>query len=469
MSSKLRRRLGLLATLGLGAVLVAACGGGGSSSDATTAPAAAPPASITSAAGLDPAYKGKVTVLSFFGVDTYKAIDTYVQQQIQTKYPNVTVEFQYSDPAGITQQIKTGVASGDPADVAAYLPGPSFIELAQAGTLLDLTALMSSDPDLTKIGADWAKRVPPDQYIYDGKTLGIVATLGPMSIWYWKSVFEEAGITTPPTTVDELIAAAKKLRDSGVQPLSMGLETSSLFTADYTFNTLMANFDGGADSKARLADKGKLGYDDPAFAQGLDLFKQLYDGGVFNDSVLADSYDPAAKNLWKDKKVAMFWQSGPWMAHYVDDAAAEDIGVMHFPTVDGSTATATGTDLSMVAFGVTDEQKSPEHAQLVGEVIKAYLSPEAQKMYYDQGIFPADTSVVDGSSTGIWGKVLEQMVTNLDNSDRIVDYATYTPGVYNAETNGIQAMLLGDKSAADVQKDMEAEQQKAYSCAPSCP
>ena len=76
---------------------------------------------------------------------------------------------------------------------------------------------------------------------------------------------------------------------------------------------------------------------------------------------------------------------------------------------------------------------------------------------------------MDGSATGVWGKVLGLMVDNLNDSDRIVDYATYTPGVYNAETNGIQAMLLGDKTAADVQSDMEAEQKKAYSCAPTCP
>ena len=99
--------------------------------------------------------------------------------------------------------------------------------------------------------------------------------------------------------------------------MSMGLETASLFTADYSYNTFMANFDGGPESIARQADKGKLAYSNPASRQGLNLFKQLYDEGVFNDSVLHDSYDPAAKNLFKDKKVAMFWQSGPWMAHYV--------------------------------------------------------------------------------------------------------------------------------------------------------
>lgn len=455
-----------LAGLAVAAMVALPVAGCGSSGGEKTAP---PPAkTIEAAKGLDPNYKDKITVLSFFGLPTYKKIDDLVKQQITTKYPNVKISFQYTDPAGITQKIKTGVAGGDPADLAAYLPGPSFVELAQAGTLLDLTGLIKSDSVLQKISADWAKRVPADQYTFQGKTLGMVATLGPMSVWYWKSMLAKVGFDKPPATVDELIAAAKKLRAGGAQPMSMGLDTASLAQADYTYNQLMGNFDDGDQSKARLADKGKLAYSDPAFTKGLELFKRLKAEGVFNDSLLQDSYDPAAKNLWKDKKVAMFWPSGPWMAHYVSGSAAKDIGVMSLPSVDGKSIVATGTDLSMVALGVSSRQKSREHGQLVGEIIKAYLSPEAQKLYYEQGIFPADTSVVDGSSPGIWGRVLDAQVKNLDGADRIVDYSTYTPAIYTALTNGVGAMLAGDKNVEQVIKSLEKAQKKAHPCAPGC-
>jgi raffinose/stachyose/melibiose transport system substrate-binding protein len=462
----MKAQVGLVRVLVLAGALVACATAAGCGDDGEGAADA--PAKVRQAEGLDRNYEGSLEILSFFGVDTYKAVDDFVKERIQRKYPNVEIKFQYTDPSGITQRIKTGVASGDPADFAAYLPGPSFVELAESGSLLDLSPLISNDPALQKIATDWEERVPEGQYKHDGRTLGIVATLGPMSIWYWKSLFEEAGIDSPPATIDELVDAAKRLRDSGVQPMSMGLETASLFTADYTFNHLMSSFDEGEESKARAADRGELPYTDPAFADALGLFKRLYDEGVFNDSVLQDSYDPGAKNLWKDRKVAMFWQGGPWMARYVSDEAARDIGVMYFPTVDGAKVTASGTDLSMVAFGVSDKQKSPDHGKLIAEVIKAYLSPEAQAMYYDAGIFPADTSVVDGSASGIWASILEQQVALLDEGDRVVDYATYQPDVYAALTNGIQAMLLGDKSVDDVVGDLEEAQKKAYECAPSC-
>src|SRR5262249_35685151 len=58
-------------------------------------------------------------------------------------------------------------------------------------------------------------------YQADGKTYGIPMSITPEGIWYSKDLFQKAGVTTTPTTIDELTADAKKLKAAGT-PLAAG-------------------------------------------------------------------------------------------------------------------------------------------------------------------------------------------------------------------------------------------------------
>jgi raffinose/stachyose/melibiose transport system substrate-binding protein len=412
-----------------------------------------------------------ITILSYHARDPYKRVDDYVASTISRAFPDVQLRFVYTNPSVVTQRIKTGVAAGNPPDLAAYFPGPSFVQLARAGVLLDLSAVIRGDSELRTIARDWREHVPTDQYVYDGKVYGITTTLAPFSVWYWRDVFAKAKINQPPRTINQLIAVAKKLRANGIEPMSLGLASDSLYNADYVFNQLVANFDPPSGiSNARRADKGRLSYRHPAFSRALTLFKRIHTEGVFNDSVLQDSYDPTAKDLWKDKKVAIFGgDSGPWMAHYTSNAAARDIGITHFPTVSGKPIAESGLDQGFIAFSASSRQKTPEHRAVVAAIVKAYLSRPAQERYYRAGVFPVSTRVVKpGGSPGVWGRILDDQIKLLNNSSRVVDYATYTPEIYEALTNGVQSLLLGDQSVADVVASLDSAQRKAYPCAPRC-
>ena len=46
--------------------------------------------------------------------------------------------------------------------------------------------------------------------------------MGIEGFWYNKELFTQAGITAPPTTLDELNAAVTKLKATNVIPISVG-------------------------------------------------------------------------------------------------------------------------------------------------------------------------------------------------------------------------------------------------------
>ena len=97
-------------------------------------------------------------------------------------------------------------------------------------------------------GAGWS--ASNTQY-RDGASIYMAnETMGPMVIWYWKDQLAKAGYTTFPKDIEGLIALSKALRDKGLQPMAFGMSSKALFNFDYTFYTLLTNWDPGGEGPA---------------------------------------------------------------------------------------------------------------------------------------------------------------------------------------------------------------------------
>ena len=46
--------------------------------------------------------------------------------------------------------------------------------------------------------------------------------VGMVGFWYNKDLFEQAGITAPPATWDDLWPTVEKLKDAGITPIAAG-------------------------------------------------------------------------------------------------------------------------------------------------------------------------------------------------------------------------------------------------------
>ena len=117
---------------------------------------------------------------------------------------------------------------------------------ADAGALKDITADVASWKDTVNPGA-------MSIYQYNGKQYGIPWDMGMIGFWYNKALFEQAGITAPPATWDEYLAAVGKLKAAGITPLAIAGKDEWPSMHLWTYLVLR---NGGGDALAQMVQTG---------------------------------------------------------------------------------------------------------------------------------------------------------------------------------------------------------------------
>jgi alpha-glucoside transport system substrate-binding protein len=111
--------------------------------------------------------------------------------------------------------LTAAVSGGSPPDVA-LVPDPGTLDsLAKAGSIKDLTSILGS---LTSnYGAAWNTLAS-----YNGKQYGVwFKGANKNIIWYNPALFTAAGISSPPTSWEQLLTDAAQLQAAGTTPFSL--------------------------------------------------------------------------------------------------------------------------------------------------------------------------------------------------------------------------------------------------------
>jgi hypothetical protein len=111
--------------------------------------------------------------------------------------------------------LTAAVAGGSPPDVA-LVPDPGTLDaLAKAGSIKPLTSILGS---LTSnFGSAWNTLAS-----YNGTQYGVwFKGANKNTIWYNPALFTEAGITSTPTTWEQLLTDVAQLKAAGITPLSL--------------------------------------------------------------------------------------------------------------------------------------------------------------------------------------------------------------------------------------------------------
>ena len=104
--------------------------------------------------------------------------------------------------------------SGDVPDIYMERGGGELADKVKVGLVKDLTE--SSADTIAKLGGSVSG------WQVDGKTYSLPFSLGVVGFWYNKDLFAQAGVTQAPETWDEMYAAIDKLKDAGIEPISVG-------------------------------------------------------------------------------------------------------------------------------------------------------------------------------------------------------------------------------------------------------
>ncbi|WP_404445687.1 ABC transporter substrate-binding protein [Sutcliffiella horikoshii] len=135
-------------------------------------------------------------------------------KEFEAEHPNIKVKLEtVGGGADYGAALKAKFASGEQPDI---FNNGGFKELELWKEHL---ADLSEEP--------WAEHVLPIGKVpmtdpEDGKLYGMPVNLEGYGFIYNKDLFEEAGITEPPTNITELKAAAEKLKAAGITPFSAG-------------------------------------------------------------------------------------------------------------------------------------------------------------------------------------------------------------------------------------------------------
>jgi raffinose/stachyose/melibiose transport system substrate-binding protein len=396
---------------------------------------------MMASAQTDGAYPGAAVELWSWNAGTnYEQVFDDAGERFAAANDGADLTKNYIDYGDFVTRAKTAIAGNIPPDLLQMPWAGEFLDIVKAGSLQPLDEYLGEGfPEFFGGVMDSVK--------YDGHTWAVPLDVNNLTIGYNTEIFDELGLEVP-TTSDELIAVAQKIRESGkYSPLCTSIK-DGWPAGDVWF--AQAAYTTDSDAMIRAADRGEATRDDPAFVAAAENVKKLVDGGVFVDDATSISYMDCV-NLFAQKQAAMFYPVGNFILNVVDSSAGGPgmlkYDLMAFPPPDASqTPVATGGIAIM--FSIPVGAKNPEAA---AEVLRYLTNEEGRAKLVGLDFIPASEADSSSNPSELYGKMLGFQSTARTR-------AIFTPATYAALTNGIQGLFAGSKAPADIAADMVAAQ-----------
>ena len=426
------------AAVGAVAAVLAACGTGTEgSSDSTSGSSGS---------------SGPVTISWWHNsnTDPGKAYYDKVAKDFEASHQGVKVEVTAMQHEDMLTKLDAAFQSGDAPDVYMERGGGELADHVEAGLTKDLSE--PAKDAIETVGGSVAG------WQVDGKTYALPFSVGVVGFWYNTSLFEKAGITKPPATMDELYAAVDKLKAAGIDPVSVGAG-DKWPAAHYWYYTALREC-----PKQVLQDAVKsLDFSDPCFIKAGEDVQKIVAAKPFNKGFLstpAQTGPTSASGLLATRKVAMemqgHWEPGVMQGLTEDKKGlGADTGWFPFPSVPGGqgdqSAALGGGDAWAVA------KDAPDAAV---DFVKYLLSDEVQK-----GFAERDMGLPTNPAAG--GSVKDQALSGLlkvrDEAPYVQLYfdTAFGQSVGGAMNDEIALMFAGKASPQDIvtktQKAADAE------------
>jgi len=217
----------------------------------------------------------------------------------------------------------------------------------------------------------------------DGEVYGLPVAASARAMYYNKALLEEAGVTAPPATWDDLVAAAEKVSALGDDIHGFGLQGGGDTETDaYWYYSLWTH---GGDI---LDENGQSGIASDAAIAATNRYKSLIDAGLTQPGVTNYNRQDV-ESMLKQGKVGMIL-SGPWLRGQMKEEAPDiDYGIAAIPQ-DSAQATYGVTD-SIVMFA--DSEVKDAAWKFLSET--AFIDKWRADFSQKEGFLPVFTSVAE--------------------------------------------------------------------------
>ncbi|MEO5965774.1 MAG: extracellular solute-binding protein [Candidatus Limnocylindrales bacterium] len=432
------------------AIIVGACGSGTAST--TPAPAgssapSAPASSDTTAPSAAAELEGSITFLHKYSDPRYAPYFDAVVAGYMAAHPKVTIEVQAESDQGVKDKLRVLAASNTLPDVYFAWAGDFAKKFVRGNLAKDLTA---------DVSGDWQSSFTPaalNAYTYDGKLYGVPITLDAKYMAYNKKMFTDAGVAVP-TTLEELIAACDTFKGKGVtDPITFGNVNG--WPAIHYMTQLNPYFVPAA-TLASDYDPATGAFTDPGYQQAIEAFANL-STHCLSAGANGITHEAAQAQFLAGKSPMHYLEAVEFFALTEKGGATADLANNwdFFKLPPPANAAGDTTALEGAPDGFLVNPNSA-HVDVAVDFLKYMTNLDnAKTMVSDLGWL----SPIQGSATA--DNTFPQNVTVVQDIAKAKTMAIWLDtvthiDVANAYLNGVQGLLDGTKTPAQLIDDVRA-------------
>jgi multiple sugar transport system substrate-binding protein len=215
-----------------------------------------------------------------------------IVQEFNKANPNIQVQIEYVSYDALHDKITTAMASKPPAYDVFLVDDIWYAEFAKNGYILDVTDRI---PQATK---DKVFKAAWDITTVNGRTYGMPWLLDQKYFYYNEKLLNDAGISAPPATWEDMLAQAKTLKEKGIVEYPIVWSWGQYEAAICDWVTLLYG-NGGS----MVDDQGKPKFNDATGVKTLNWMIQTMDDGLTNPASV--SYvEEDVRNVFSQGKAA---------------------------------------------------------------------------------------------------------------------------------------------------------------------
>ena len=235
-----------------------------------------------------------------------------IARDFEAQNPDIKVNMEYLGYDFIHDKITTGMAANPPAYDAVMIDVIWPDEFIKAGYLLDVTDRVTPEMKSGMFPASW------NGVTRNGKIYGMPWLMDVKYFMYNKDMLQQAGITDPPKTWEELVEQAKTIKEKGIveYPIIWSWNQKEGVVCDYA---VLLYGNGGSFLDA----SGKPAFNNDKGVAALAWMKQTLDDGVSNPSSVSSDENAVRDNFMASQSAFAV----NWLFQYSDsnDASKSQI------------------------------------------------------------------------------------------------------------------------------------------------
>ena len=365
--------------------------------------------------------------------------------------PGVTIDIQSIQNEDLDGKLQTALNSGDAPDIFLQRGGGKMAAMVKAGQLKDLT---------DAIDGPAADEIPDASYSansLDGKIYAMPVAVLPGGLFYSQDLFDQAGITENPTTLEELEVATEALKAEGIDPIALGAKDA--WPAAHWYYWLALR-ECSSDTLAAAADE--MDFSDDCWVRAGEDLQAFAETEPFNSGFLTTPAQQGAGSsagLIANHQAAMelmgAWNPGVIGSLTPDQKPLADLSWFPFPEVEGGD----GEPGSMMG-GVDGYSCSAGAPDSCVDFLNYIGTSDVQTAYYKAFNAPPVNTVAQEAVTEPYLQTILEAYNAAPYATQWLD-TVYGQNVGNALNVAVVDLLAGNSSAEDLVKAVQDAAAKA--------